>query len=135
MQFGFTGRSSEFAFNSFPPNSKPHEDNWTHIVGINYEYRKAFWEKGDIHDLTITINDKTDNNLFREMKRIKTKYCERKVIWNTFDTCDIYVFDAPLLSKTSVDTVPIVRMKLKYDSLSRKFITLEEIWNTQVILK
>jgi hypothetical protein len=69
------------------------------------------------------------------MKRIKTKYCERKVIWNTFDTCDIYVFDAPLLSKTSVDTVPIVRMKLKYDSLSRKFITLEEIWNTQVILK
>lgn len=135
MQFGFSGRSFEFSLDSFPPNSKPHENNCTHIVGINYEYRKAFWEKGDIHDLTITINNKADKNLFQDKKRIKAKFCNRKISWSTFDTCDIYVFDAPIWSKTPIDTLPIVKMKLKYDSLSEKFVKLTEKWNSQIIVK
>jgi hypothetical protein len=87
-------RSYTFTAFSYPPTSKPHEDNWTYFgkVLIWDPVGKQPTEKGK-RNLEITIHDRNKKVVLHDKITITSASMDAKVRWDQFKHIEIDLFE------------------------------------------
>jgi hypothetical protein len=93
MLFSSCSRSYSFQAFSYPPDSQPHENNWTYICKVIdwQQTGKRQVEKGK-RKIEIIINDRNKNNVLEDTLEIESASIETKIQWAELEqlTLDLY---------------------------------------------
>jgi hypothetical protein len=86
--------SNNFQVFSFPPGSKPHQDNWTYLCKVIdwAPFGKASVEKGK-RKIDIIIHDKSKINVLQDTLEIESASIETKIKWYKFEHITLSLYE------------------------------------------
>lgn len=135
------GGSTSFSYDTYPPESAIHNGDWKYALLIASDSRKAFWEEDGLEYLTLSIQDREDNKLFKEKYRVVLSNFKREVVWDTLSEIRVNIQDIPFDRVGSTgnweliykDTVDILEMVLKFNENENLFEVDTAVFNEAVM--
>ncbi len=129
IALGLSGGSYSFSIDTYPPESKAHNGDWTHKISIITDSKKAIWEEDDLKYLTIMVVDSSKEILFQKRSRMVIDHFIREVVWDSFADIKLSIQDAPLdrVESNGVydlvygDTTDVLEMTLTYNDTENRF--------------
>ncbi len=92
----FSSCSRDYSFQSFafPPDSQPHENNWSYLCKVIYwqQAGKVPVEKGK-RKIEIIINDKNKNKVLEDTFEIVSTSIETKIQWTEFERLVLNIYE------------------------------------------
>lgn len=79
---------------SYPPGSKPHENNWTYF-GVVRQWEpnfKALSQRGK-RKIEIIVSDKSDHKVLEDSFQIDSAYIHPEINWTTFEELSINLYE------------------------------------------
>lgn len=129
MLFCGCSRTYSGQYFSFPPGTKPHENNWEYLCKIiNWQQLgKHPVEKGK-RKIEITINDKDKNKVLEDAFEIESASIETKIKWEKFEKISLDLYEVGNqyadddYNKQLITTGPRHLTTLKYVWDGKKYI-------------
>ena len=125
--------SSPYAFSldTYPPNSTPHENNWTHSLKIVTRPADggSFSEKSP-KNIWLSVYDKSENILYENKLTLSVYSIDREVDWNSFEEISIELFDRHTafkgnkVDKSKSYSKHIKTINLVFDSQQKMFVEI-----------
>ncbi|MCP3876249.1 MAG: hypothetical protein GY699_24290 [Desulfobacteraceae bacterium] len=123
-------RSYSIFFFSYPADSQPHENNWTHlgkIIAWDPRGKKAT-EQGK-RKIEIIIHDKKESKLLHDEIELVSSMLDKKIIWNEFENLQIMLYES------GNEFVEDEYNKKLVKEGPRHLITLNYYWNGSKFIK
>lgn len=118
MLLGCWAEPYSFFLDSYPPNSAPHEQNWSHLLKIVVNPTGGKYNELCEKNVEISIQAKDKKILLKEDFKLIFHTLDREVNWNNFEKIAIKLFDENLKTKKRTHLLTII---YSYNTESKKF--------------